>query len=241
MFGVLHEKCLNHLTFWFVSIRLTAFYIHKEKSMKKSFVAMLMLLSAIWIASAEITVPHFKPTVSEEEFDVLYYQFKPMTEYEVPNENQDEVSVTKAFKATFNGVEGEIRYSLFTETGTNTPDEIALWEKVIIMNIAGKGFVSKPAAFDSKAVLDEFNGNSGRSYLILAPRSKFGEGYSVIQLESFYKKGQGLCIRTFLCNDTEFIGIKDKKMNLDSDFVKYYHSFKFMDRNKKGEYKRPKK
>ncbi|MBQ3671672.1 MAG: hypothetical protein II921_09415 [Treponema sp.] len=204
--------------------------------MKKVF-GLLMFFVCMGVASAKIASTNFEPTRSEEEFDVMYYKFPSFEIYDVPDENQQEVGVNQAFKATFNGCEGEIRYSLFKETGKNTDFSISSYAYTIALNIAGEpSCVKGQNAFSESDVANNFNGTSGLSYFIMNPQSRFAGGYLFASVECFYKKGQGLCVRTTLFNEPEFFGIKDGQFDTKSDWAKYYKSFKFMEKDKAGKY-----
>lgn len=210
--------------------------------MKKLFTVLLLITAFVGFASAKIVTPPFVPTESEKDFDVAYYIPESLTPYDVPEEYQDEMSVTQAFKTTNNGVEGEIRYSLFTQTEECDYLQVCMYEQVIIMNIAENARVKElPTLGKSGADKKLFNGMQTSVFLIAYANSKFSKGYKFMLVEIFFKKGQGICVRSFLFNDTKFIGVEDEKPIPDSDFMKNYACFKFMDKDKDGNYIKPNK
>ena len=58
-----------------------------------------------------------------------------------------------------------------------------------------------------------------------------------MMVEFFYKEKQGLVMRTFLFNDIDFIGINaNGSISPDSVWFANYHTFKFMEKDKSGNY-----
>ncbi len=207
--------------------------------MKKIWTIFMFLICA-GIASAKIVEPNFLPTKDEKEFDVVYYQLKRFTPYAVPEEYQQEISVNQAFKVKFNGNDGEIRYSLFKETGENTELQIGSFFYIIFMNLAGEtGEIGRGSNFNNSDVEKDFNGTSGYCCTIKNPSSLFGTGYKFINVEIFYKKGQGICLRTMLYNNPEFIVKKYGSFDVNEDFLRSYRCFKFMEKDDTGKYIKP--
>lgn len=206
---------------------------------KKSLALIFMLVCASWGAFARIVSPNFEPSSSDGGLEVAYNLPSSFVQYEVPKEQQNEISVNKAFKGNFNGCEGEVRYLFFDETGTNGKPEITIYESLILMSVAGTRMkVQKRGDYKAVAVKKSFNADSGSFVSIVQPNSSFAAGYKYMYVDFFYKSGQGICARTFLYNDTAFVDGDD---NSGADFYKNCAAFKFMKKNRKGNYIRPKR
>lgn len=162
---------------------------------------------------------------------------------QIQNPENHDVSITKSYKIEKNKLKGELRYSLFTDTGDDD-DEMSLKMEytmlvfVNLSNIAGYQVPSDQISrFNDADVKKEFNGDFGCTAFINNPKSSYSKGYKYMNVDFFYKKKQGLVMRVFLFNDEKFIGMNSKgEISLDSPFAANYHSFKFMEKDKKGNY-----
>ena len=202
--------------------------------MKKLTAFFVLSMLVIGSLSAKILAPHFKITESEEEFDVIYYVYDDVMEI-VEDKNED-VAVTQAFKVRVDDVEGEIKYSLFTDTGTTEAtrkQEMMMWAMMCLLNASGFSDVSalpNGSNFKDADVAKEFNGDFGFTCFIMNPTSGYAGDNTYMNVEFFYKAGQGIVMRSFLSKDVRFFGVNaDGSVDFDAPFYKYYHTFKFKD------------
>lgn len=208
-------------------------------SLKKIFLSLfLFIFAAADFCFADIMPGRFKITESESEFDLLYFVTPEMTVIEAePNED---VNVTQAFLIQKNDIKAEVRYSLFTDTSTNTDDlqmQYAMWVFMCVSNITGidPSEVSL-STFNDADVKQEFNGDFGCTGFFQDPQSDYAKGYKYMMVEFFYKYGQGLVMRSFLFNDINFLGISDQGISADSLWYQNYHTFEFMERGPDGKW-----
>lgn len=199
--------------------------------MKKHLITILLLLAAA-TTFAEMAKMRFTITQSPEEFNINYIETPDMTLIE-SKENPD-IAVTRTYKIKKGDEEGELRYSLFTDTGTdesNAKMQAYIWSLVCTKNIAGYDFPSKGLTpYGDNDVKGEFNGDCGFNAFIKSPTSEYAEGYNYIYADFFYKKGQGLVVRSFLFKDISFAGVNpDGTAKPDSALFTNYDSFKFFD------------
>lgn len=197
--------------------------------MKKQIASILLILLAV-SAFSEIAKMRFKITESPEEFNINYIETPDMTLIE--SKDNPDVTVTRAYKIKKGAEEGEIRYSLFTDTAADDSDakmQAYVWTIMCINNMAGYEFpVKKITPYADNDVKGEFNGDYGFNALIQSPKSAYAEGYNYIYADFFYKVGQGLVIRTFLFKDFSFVGVnEDGTVRPDSAMFTNYDSFKF--------------
>lgn len=197
------------------------------------FVLLCNSLSAIILPS------RFKVTESETEFDIIYYVTEDMKE--VPPLKNNDVNITQSFAIEKNGVTGEVRYSLFTDCGGDEKSlkvQYAMWVFMCVNNAAG--YEVPPDAisnFNDADVKNEFNGDFGCTVFLQDAVTEFGDGYKYMVIEFFYKKDQGLVMRTFMFNEVEFTGMnQDGSIAADSPLFTNYHTFKFMEKNEAGEF-----
>ena len=207
--------------------------------MKKWLSGLCVLLLVCNCLSAEIAKSRYKITESEKEFDITYYQTPDMKIIE-PKEN-DDVNVTQSFVINKNNTEGELRYSLFTDLGGDQKTlklQYAMWVYMCANNISGFEVpASSFSNFNDEDVKNEFNGNFGCTAFIQNPESSYGSGYKYMMVEFFCKEGQGLVMRTYLFNTMDFVGIDgDGNISESSLLFNNYHTFKFMDKDDKGNY-----
>lgn len=207
---------------------------------KKSFLLVLLFfLLSIGNCFATIIGSRFKITESEEEFDVLYYITEDMDILE--DGQNDDVNVTQAFSISRDGISGEVRYSLFTDTGEDESDldiQYAMWVFMCLNNIAGFDVPGDViSSFNDSDVKREFNGDFGCTVFLQDPQSDYADGYKYMMVEFFYKERQGLVMRTFLFNDFDFLGI-DQNGQLSSDSIWFanYHTFEFMEKDENGNF-----
>lgn len=199
--------------------------------MKKHLISIFLILAAA-ASYAEMAKMRFKLTESTDEFNINYIETPDMTLIE-SKENPD-VAVTRTYKIKKGNEEGELRYSLFTETGTddsNAKMQAYIWALVCTKNMAGYDFPSKGLTpYGDNDVKGEFNGDYGFNAFIKSPKSVYAEGYNYIYADFFYKIGQGLVVRTFLFKDISFTGVNDDgSIKPDSAMFTNYDSFKFID------------
>ena len=200
------------------------------------FSIFLFIFVAAGFCYADIMPGRFKITESESEFDLLYFVTPEMTVIEAePNED---VNVTQAFLIQKNDIKAEVRYSLFTDTGTSTDNlqmQYAMWVFMCVSNITGidPSEVSL-SAFNDADVKQEFNGDFGCTGFFQDPQSDYAKGYKYMMVEFFYKNGQGLVMRTFLFNDINFLGLTEQGISVDSIWYQNYHTFEFMERGPDG-------
>lgn len=118
----------------------------------------------------------------------------------------------------------------------NDKSDITIYESLILMGLAGtKMRVEKRGDFKPLVVRKSFNADEGSFVSVISPNSAYASGYKHMEVEFFYKKQQGICVRTFLYNDPAFIGEDNKN---ESEFYKNYASFKFMKKKRNGSYKK---
>ena len=213
--------------------------ISKGVIMKKRIVLLALLFVFIVHAGfSTIIKSRFRMAQSEEEFDICYYFVENvMTLIEPPNNT--EVDSIQAMKIKMDGIDAELRYSLFLETETDESTFRTDFLTFLLMcfyNIAGfKVDTTTIGFFPQESVHDEFNGDLGATILIIDPVSEYAKGYKYIQADIFYKEGQGIVLRTFLFNDLDFINEKEGKVP-SSPLYKLFHSFKFFDKDADGKY-----
>ena len=208
--------------------------------MKKYLLLLLSLFICSSVVNAEIAGSRFKITESQEEFDVAYYVTDDMTV--IGAKENDDVAITNSFTIKKNNLSGEVRYSLFTDTGDGDDEDInaqyAMWVFMCLNNIAGYEVDgSNISVFNDDDVKKEFNGDFGCTTFIMDPKSQYGEGYKYMDVEFFYRKGQGLVMRAFLFNDVAFLGLnRDGTMSQDSPLFQNYHTFRFMEKDSDGNF-----
>ena len=207
--------------------------------MKKYFLLFTLILVLSSNCFAEILGNRFKITESEKEFDLIYYLTEDMDVAE--NLNNNDVAITKTFTINKNGKSGEVRYSLFTDCDEDDAFlemQYAMWVFMCINNIARYEVPDNAIRnFKNKDVKKEFNGDFGCTAFLQDPKSEYSKGFKYLMVEFFYKKKQGLVMRTFLFNDIDFIGVKaNGKISPDSVLFANYHTFKFMEKDKSGNY-----
>ena len=207
-------------------------------NLKKTGLFIIFILVCSFL-SAEILDSRYKITQSEEEFDVLYYLYDDMSVIE--NKENDDVNITQSFKISNSGIEAEIRYSLFTDCGGNE-DYLMLQYAMMVFACMSNAVGYEVAddmvsAFNDSDVAQEFNGDFGCNAFFTDMKSEFAEGYNYMMVEFFGKKNQGLVMRTMLFNDLAFVGLsEDGHFNENNLWLSHYHTFKFMDKDEKGNY-----
>ncbi|MBP5359623.1 MAG: hypothetical protein J6Y69_10655 [Treponema sp.] len=210
--------------------------LFNKKSVVITILALFVLTSNCF---AKIGASRFKITESEKEFDVIYYVSKDMKS--VKNKKNPDVDVTQTFQVKKNKLKGELRYSLFTDCGGDDCDleiQYAMWVYMCLNNVAGYEVPGDAiSSFNDEDVKYEFNGDFGCTAFIQDPKSEYAKGYKYMMVEFFYKKDQGLVMRTFLFNDVAFVGIDEQGMiSEDSPLFSNYHSFKFMEKDESGNF-----
>ena len=203
---------------------------------------LLVLTLALFImlnCFATITGSRFKITESEKEFDVIYYITDDMDILESSPNN--DVNVTQAFSISRNGISGEVRYSLFTDTGNDDSDlnlQFSMWVFMCLNNIAGFEVpFNAISSFNNSDVKNEFNGDFGCTVFLQDPQSDYADGFKYMMVEFFYKDRQGIVMRTFLFNDFDFIGIdQNGQLSPDSIWFANYHTFEFMEKDQNGNF-----
>ena len=201
----------------------------------KYFILFILLFLVMTdICFAGIAGSRFKIAETPQDCEVFFMLTPDMEEIE--NKENDDVTVTKSFKITKNGLEGELRYSLFADTGTTKEDlnlQFAMWVFMCLNNIAGYEVPGNTiSSFDDNDVKKEFNGDFGCTTFLQNPKSGYAEGYKYIMAEFFYKEGQGIVMRAYLFNDINFAGITKDGIAEDSPLFSNYHTFKFVGENK---------
>lgn len=209
--------------------------------MKKKAILLtgVILFLCTSVCYAKISGNRFRITKSEKEFDVYYYLTEDMKV--IKNLKNNDVDVTQSFSLSKNGLNGEIRYSLFTDTGTDDSDlqtQYALTVLMCLNNIAGYEVPQNAVSlFREEDVKKEFNADFGCTAFIQEPKSDYSKGYNFMIVEFFYKEKQGLVMRTCLFNDFEFLGFNpDGSISPSSPWFSNYHTFKFMEKDKNGKY-----
>lgn len=187
---------------------------------------------------------HYRVTVSEEEFDVAYIQFDEMTPITIDEEIQRYVPVTQAFAIDDGGIKGQVRYSLFTDTGTlnaTRTDEAALWMCMCLLNATGLTLGEiQIEEFDPNDAQEEFNADFGINVFCVGVPSPWAQGYVYMNIDFLCKKGQGIVMRTMLSNDARFFGASDDDtFDWGAPFFSMYHSFLFLERDAEGNYIAP--
>ncbi|MBR1913101.1 MAG: hypothetical protein IJ828_12225 [Treponema sp.] len=208
--------------------------------MKKIVSAVLVALFAtfVCVAQSEVTElphPHFEIPSSDKEFTVNFIALKGMKEFKF-SKGQDDLYVTKAYKAKSHNKEGVITYSLFKDTGVTEESmrgEVFVWTLMCTMNACGSDQISQPTFFKNSDVKGEFNGDCGTYNFIKGPfTNDFLKDYSYAAVDSFYKKGQGLVIRISMSNDLGFFGRAEDGsfVTMEAPYYDFYDAFKFKDR-----------
>lgn len=219
--------------------------------MKKLIVLISVLLSfSATTVFAEIRGINFKPTESEKEFDVFYsYNTNYMDIIEV--KNNESVDVTQAFRIRDipgANYKAEVRYSLFTDTGTS-PDmaiaEFGMFAMTCIMNATGLDMDNIPGTtYNVDEIQSVFNCDSGFTTTILPDiKTDFCKDYKYVKIDFFFKRGQGIVMRTFLADDLEFWGVNEtgKKYTMNCPYNYFFDYFEFMDKDKNGNFVRRQK
>lgn len=206
---------------------------------KKVFWLVLICLLACGNCFSKIKDSRFKITESEEEFDVIYYLTEDMKVSE--NKKNEDVSITQTFLINKNDINAEVRYSLFTDIGKDDSDlkmQFAMWVFMCLNNIAGYEVPANAiSSFNDEDVKKEFNGDFGCTAFLQAPKSDYAKDYKYMMVEFFCKEKQGIVMRAFLFNDLGFVGINEKgQLASDSIWFANYHTFKFMEKDKKGNF-----
>jgi len=207
--------------------------------MKKMMLVILGIITFAYSLTAEIVGSRYKITESENEFDIAYYQTPDMTV--IDSKVNNDVDITQSFMIRKNNTEGELRYSLFTDTVGNKDDlkiQYAMWVYICANNIAGFDVANNSFSnFNDNDVKNEFNGDFGCTTFIQNPKSDYGDGYKYMMVEFFHKLDQGLVMRVFLFNSIDFLGMdNDGNILSSSPLFTNYHTFKFMEKNEKGDY-----
>ena len=206
---------------------------------KKVILIFLICVLSLGNCFAIIKGSRFKITESEQEFDVLYYLTEDMKILE--NKKNEDLNVNQTFSINKNKLNAEVRYSLFTDIGEDDSDlqmQFAMLVFMCINNIAGYEVSGNEfSSFSDEAVKNEFNGDFGCTAFLEKPDSNFSKGYQYIMVEFFCKKKQGVVMRSFLFNDLAFIGIYENgQYSLDNILAENYHTFKFMEKDDKGNF-----
>mgnify|MGYP006916045053 CR=1 FL=1 len=201
-----------------------------------SILAMIAMTTMVF---ANIKGSRFKITESDKEFDIIYLVTSDMEVLE--NKDTDDVYTSKTFKLTKNDLEGELRYSLFTDTGGSQTDlklQFSMWVFMCLNNIAGYEVPSSAiSTFNDDDVKDEFNGDFGCMAFLQNPTSQYADGYKYLMAEFFCKENQGIVMRTYLFRDFDFVGVnQDGSISPSSGVFTNYHTFRFMDKDENGEY-----
>jgi len=181
--------------------------------MRKISILLLMAFIGV-LANAEIMNTPFIP----EEFDVDIIQYPHMLKIENPQSEQ----LDTYYAFTNKESSYQIRYSFFKQTVNDSPDiktAFSMYILPIIWNIAGYE-IDKITNFNDNDVKNEFNGDFGLTCSIIDPKSDYGKGFKYMVADFFYKKNQGIVVRTILFNDLKFY-------QLNKTFLEIYHSFKF--------------
>lgn len=207
--------------------------------MKKRLLIFFGLFLLVNFLTADIIGSRFKVTTSESEFDIIYYVTPDMTV--IDSKDNEDVAITQSFLINKNGVQAEVRYSLFTDMGGNKDDikiQYAMWVYMCISNIAGFEVDSNSFSnYKDSDVKNEFNGDFGCTTFIQNPQSSYGEGYDFMAVEFFYKQEQGLVMRAFLFNSFDFFGIDaDGNILSNSPYFSNYHTFRFMEKDAQGNF-----
>ena len=177
--------------------------------MKRIVLVIVGFITMTNCLTAEIVGSRYKITESENEFDIAYYQTPDMSV--IDSKVNNDVDITQSFLISKNNVEGELRYSLFTDMGGNQDDlkiQYAMWVYICANNIAGFDVSDNNFSnFKDADVKSEFNGDFGCNTFIQNPLSDYGDGYKYMMVEFFHKLNQGLVMRVFLFNSVDFLGI----------------------------------
>lgn len=202
--------------------------------MKKSILSTFIILFSLnAVLNAEIAKPRFKNTESEQEFTIKYIETPDMTR--IANKENPDIHITRSYAIKRGNNKGELRYSLFTDTGSQKDDakiQTYVWSTMCLYNMCGfetpKGTLTPYGDNDVKG---EFNGTCGFNAYVKNPKSKYAEGYNFLYIDFFYKENQGLVVRTFLFEDTAFLGVTpDGKISADSAWANNFDSFMFIDK-----------
>lgn len=179
----------------------------------KKFTLFSVFLFVSILAMAEIADIPFVP----EEFDVDILQYPHMLLIENPDSEQLDTYYTFTDKSS----SYQVRYAFFKQTVPDRKDIRMVYAMCIlpvIFNVAGYE-TDQMANFNDSDVKNEFNGDFGSTVFIMDPESDFGSGYKYIMMDFFYKKNQGIVVRSILFNDLNFLQ--------NRYFMEIYHSFKF--------------
>ena len=207
---------------------------------RKRFFLVLVVFAVLQnFCSAKIRGSRFRITESEKEFDIAYYLTPDLKEIEV--EQNDDVVITKAFQINKDDISADVYYSLFTDVN-GTDDllmgDFAMWAFICLNNAVGYEVdLNSLGMYKDSDVQKEFNGDFGCFGFFKNPVSDFANGHKYIHVEFYYKRYQGMVMRSFLFDDLKFLGFsEDGTQSLNNLWVSNFHTFVFMEKNDKGEF-----
>lgn len=190
--------------------------------MKKRILTIVLLSVAVFAFAYSIGT-HFEPASNGKTIKIDYDIPDFFEEFELPEAQQQEVSVERCFKMKFDGVDGECRFLLYADTGVSEKNfwaDVRFWDLLILRNIVGKGAHTQMKYYEREGT--NFNADTFGSCIIQNPTSEFAKGYQFAMLESAYKKDMGICYRVFLTNNPRFWGyVEEGKIDPKADFFKY--------------------
>ena len=196
--------------------------------MKKRIFTFVLLCTAC-VAFSESLQFHFVPAFDDEIIKIDYDIPDIFEEFTLAEEFQQEVSVSRSFKMTFNGAQGECQFLFYVDTGVseeNFQTEVRFWDSLILRNIVGEAQHTPLKYYESET--KNFNADLFGMCMIFNPSSEFARGYKFGCVETAFRKGMGICYRVFLSNDRAFFGItKENKVNPKADFFKYHGTWWF--------------
>lgn len=209
--------------------------------MKRALV-FLCAVCAATISYAVIGQTHFAPARSAKEANVTFIKMDGLKKTKVPKAAQEQADVTQAYTMQEGDVSGQLRYTLFADTGSEEEtfeEEFLMYSLAVaanILEIDPYEVYQGLTFFNPADAQKEFNADIGWNFVKRSPSSAFTEGFDIVSLEAFAKAGSGIVMRTWLCNDVAFFGInreqpeettqEDIEASLNS---RYYHSFVFKD------------
>lgn len=207
--------------------------------MKKIFFAILFSILSCSLF-AQFMESHFFPVSNgEENMNIIYKIPDFFEEFTLPEENQQEISPDRSFRVKFDGIDGEVHFVLFADTGVdknNSMREVDSWNTLILQNLAGYGVFRNMKYSDKIAKI--FKGQIHGACMVQPKSSSFARDYKYAFVDSTYKQGVGICMRIFLMNDQKFAAREMRKQDkskkedskkdiLKKDFYKYFKSFSF--------------
>lgn len=193
----------------------------KNKAAKLLFLFAFCLL---FEANAQV-IPygaHFRPPTILDDFSINYLPCREMAQV-FPARKGAELPVHRAYIAEKGKY--EVWYTLFADTGNsgkNSAAEYAFYMLNCASLVAGRNItMAEMTAFNAADLKKIFGADAGHSCFLQMPHSAYAKGFAYVQLQFFYKQGEGIVMRAFLTNDLKTLTTPAKS------YKSAFNSFKF--------------